>query len=110
MREPTRSLARPAPHSNVTASSTNAGEYFAVFSNTGGNATTSVATLAVTGLPFINGSFESLNHAAIASGAGVSLNNGDTWLTGWTVTGPMAVTLRWRALRPAALTRITGNM
>jgi hypothetical protein len=73
---------------NFTAGSTNAGEYFAVFSNTGGNVTTSVATLAVTGLPFINGSFESFNNAALASGTDVNFNNGDTWLTGWTVTVP----------------------
>ena len=74
---------------DVTASSTTAGEYFAVFSNTGGSVTTSVATLAVLGLPFINGSFESLNHAAIASATSAALIPGDTWLTGWTVAVPV---------------------
>ena len=73
---------------NLTASNTTPGGYFAEFSNTGGTAATSVADLAVLGLPFTNGSFEIMNHAAIASGSGVEMNVGDTWLTGWTVGGP----------------------
>jgi hypothetical protein len=73
---------------NLTAGSTSPGGYFALFSNVGGSATTSVANLAVLGLPFVNGSFESINnHAAIPAGTGAALHIGDTWLTGWTVGG-----------------------
>ncbi|MGA2543406.1 MAG: immunoglobulin domain-containing protein [Verrucomicrobiota bacterium] len=73
---------------NVTASSTTAGSYFAVFANTAGSAATGAATLAVLGLPFVNGGFETINHAAIASGSYALLYPGDTWLTGWSVGGP----------------------
>ena len=73
---------------NVIAGSTTAGGYFAVFNNTVGSATTSTAELAVTGLAFVNGSFEIINHAAISSGNSAALYPGDTWLTGWTVGGP----------------------
>ncbi len=72
---------------SLTASNTAPGGYFAVFSNTGGTAATSVANLAVLGLSFTNGSFEAINHAAISSGHNAPLYPGDTWLTGWTVGG-----------------------
>jgi hypothetical protein len=52
-----------SPTLNLTASSASPGGYFAVFSNTGGTAATSVANLAVLGLTFTNGSFEIINQA-----------------------------------------------
>ncbi len=68
---------------NVTASRLTDGNYFAVFTNSLGNAATSAAGLAVTGLTFTNGSFE----IPVVSG-GTGLNVGNTWLVGWTVGGP----------------------
>jgi hypothetical protein len=73
----------------VTASGTTSGNYYAVFSNSAGSTTTSVAGLTVTGLSFQNGSFENINnHPPIAPGTSPAIYPGDTWLTGWTVGGP----------------------
>ena len=68
---------------NVTASSTAVGGYFAVFTNATGSATTSVANLAVTGLAFVNGSFES----PVVSAGGHGVGAGTSSLPGWTVGG-----------------------
>ena len=75
---------------NVTASGATAGSYFAVFTNSGGSATTSAANLAVTGLALVNGSFEN-PVVSVAGGFGP----GSTKLTGWTIGGPGANVSLW---------------
>jgi hypothetical protein len=64
------------------------GNYFAVFSNGAGSATSAVANVTVNAAPFTNGSFELINnHAALTAGASVQIYPTNTWLTGWTVGG-----------------------
>jgi hypothetical protein len=77
----------------VTACGPTVGSYFAVFSNAQGTAATSVANLAVTGLAFVNGSFE---NPLESSGTVLPVNPGDNWLTGWSVGGPGGVIIGFR--------------
>jgi hypothetical protein len=77
----------------VTASGPTVGSYFALFSNSQGTAATSVANLAVTGLAFVNGSFE---NPLESSGTVLPVNPGDIWLTGWSVGGPSGVIIGFR--------------
>ena len=73
-----------------TAFASSAGNYSAIFSNAAGTATSAVATVTVNAGPFTNGSFEIINnHSVIPVNNGVTLAPGSTWMTCWTVAGPV---------------------
>jgi hypothetical protein len=88
----------------ITADAATAGTYVAVFSNAAGTTSTVPASLAVTGIPFTNGSFE----VPVIAG-GIGINVGDTWLTGWTVGGPSGDMFVAHGGASAGLTPIDGQ-
>jgi hypothetical protein len=72
----------------LTVSLSTAGSYTVAFTNARGSVTSAPAVLSIAGRPFLNGSFEFITSAPIASGAGEVLDPGDQWLVGWTAGGP----------------------
>jgi hypothetical protein len=76
-----------SPSLSLVAGNQTAGTYVAQFTLGSATAVSGPATLVVTGIPFVNGSFETTNGTFIPSGGDQALELGDVWLNGWTSGG-----------------------